>query len=244
MIRRSLPSRRAGFSLLEVVVAVGLFSIFTLTLARLMMGGMQTFQKGQAMSALRSDLRSALDLVSADFRQSTRDSFSYESWVDKRDVVLEFRRAVFESDDEPAGLVTITYEIDSSTNRLTRIESSSESEFEVLVAENILVGPRLGEEPTAPNLALSYFRATANPVHGPEEDRDNFTLETRLTGMKFSGAQEQRLSMVTWTSQRTTPSLDVTNPRLSFIAEPLAPVTDLGRPGPPRARVRASEVGW
>lgn len=240
MMRRSLPTRRAGFSLLEVLVAVGLFSIFTLTLTRLMMGGMQTFQRGQAISVLRSDLRSALDLISADFRQSTGDPSFYASWVDKRDVVLEFRRAVFEGEDEPADLVTITYEIDPTTNFLTRSDGTNE----VLVAENILVGPRLGEEPTAPNLALSYFRATANPVHGPEEDRDNFTLETRLTGMKFSGAQEQRLSMVTWTSQRTTPSLDVTNPRLSFIAEPLAPVTDLGRPGPPRACVGASEVGW
>ncbi len=239
MMRRSLPSRRAGFSLLEVLVAVGLFSIFTLTLARLMMGGMQTFQRGQAISVLRSDLRSALDLVSADFRQSTKDSFSYASWVDKRDVVLEFRRAVFESDDELAGLVTITYEIDPTTNFLTR----SDGTHEVLVAENILVGARPGES-TASDLYRSYFRATANPVHGPEEDRNSFTLETRLTGMKYSGAQEQRLSMVTWTSQRTTPSLDVTNPRLSGIAKPLAPVTDLGRPGPPRTRVGVPEVGW
>ena len=238
MMRRSLPTRRAGFSLLEVLVAVGLFSIFTLTLTRLMMGGMQTFQRGQAISVLRSDLRSALDLISADFRQSTGDPSFYASWVDKRDVVLEFRRAVFEGEDEPADLVTITYEIDPTTNFLTRSDGTNE----VLVAENILVGARPGES-TAPDLYRSYFRATANPDYGPEEDRDNFTLETRLTGMRYSGSQEQRLSMVTWTSQRTT-RVNPTTPRLSAIAEPLAPVTDLGRPGPPRACVGASEVGW
>jgi prepilin-type N-terminal cleavage/methylation domain-containing protein len=239
MIRRPLPIGRAGFSLLEVLVAVGLFSIFTLTLTRLMMGGMQTFQRGQAISVLRSDLRSALDLISADFRQSTPDSFPYASWVDQRDLELEFRRAVFEGDDEPADLIIITYEIDPTTNFLTR----SDGDHEVLVAENILVGARPGES-TASDLYRSYFRATANPGYGPETDRDYFTLETRLTGMRYSGAQEQRLSMVTWTSQRTTPSLNMTYPRLSGIAEPLAPVTDLGRPGPPRACVGASEVGW
>lgn len=239
MIRRPLPIGRAGFSLLEVLVAVGLFSIFTLTLTRLMMGGMQTFQRGQAISVLRSDLRSALDLISADFRQSTPDSFPYASWVDQRDLELEFRRAVFEGDDEPADLITITYEIDPTTNFLTR----SDGTHEVLVAENILVGARPGES-TASDLYRSYFRATANPGYGPETDRDYFTLETRLTGMRYSGAQEQRLSMVTWTSQRTAPSLDTTAPRASAIAEPLAPVTDLGRPGPPRARVEAPEVGW
>jgi prepilin-type N-terminal cleavage/methylation domain-containing protein len=239
MIRRPLPIGRAGFSLLEVLVAVGLFSIFTLTLTRLMMGGMQTFQRGQAISVLRSDLRSALDLISADFRQSTPDSFPYASWVDQRDLELEFRRAVFEGDDEPADLIIITYEIDPTTNFLTR----SDGDHEVLVAENILVGARPGES-TASDLYRSYFRATANPGYGPETDRDYFTLETRLTGMRYSGAQEQRLSMVTWTSQRTTPFVDPTAPRLSAIAEPLAPVTDLGRPGPPRACVGASEVGW
>ena len=239
MMRRPLPIGRAGFSLLEVLVAVGLFSIFTLTLTRLMMGGMQTFQRGQAISALRSDLRSALDLVSADFRQSTGDSFSYNSWVTKQDLVLEFRRAVFEGESELASLVTITYEIDPTTNRLTRNEGGRI----VLVAENILVGARPGES-AGVGYYRSYFQATANPVHGPEEDRSNFTLETRLTGMRYSGAQEQRLSMVTWTSQRVTPTLDPTAPRISAIAEPLAPVNDLGRPGPPRACLGAPEVGW
>lgn len=239
MMRRPLPIGRAGFSLLEVLVAVGLFSIFTLTLTRLMMGGMQTFQRGQAISVLRSDLRSALDLISADFRQSTGDPFFYSGWGSTRTLDLEFRRAVFESDDDPADLVTITYEIDPFTNRLTR----SDGTYQVLVAENILVAARPGEG-TGQDQYRSYFRAIANPGLGPETERDYFTLETRLTGMRYSGAQEQRLSMVTWTSQRTTPSLDVTRPRLSAIAEPLAPVTDLGRPGPPRARVRASEVGW
>ena len=160
MIRRPLPIGRAGFSLLEVLVAVGLFSIFTLTLTRLMMGGMQTFQRGQAISVLRSDLRAALDLISADFRQSTGDPFFYSGWGSTRTLDLEFRRAVFESDDDPADLVTITYEIDPFTNRLTR----SDGTYQVLVAENILVAARPGE--VGQDQYRSYFRAIANPGWG------------------------------------------------------------------------------
>ncbi|NMA28830.1 MAG: prepilin-type N-terminal cleavage/methylation domain-containing protein [Burkholderiales bacterium] len=243
MMRRPLPIGRAGFSLLEVLVAVGLFSIFTLTLTRLMMGGMQTFQRGQAISVLRSDLRSALDLISADFRQSTGNSFNYASWTNNQALTLKFQRAVFDGSDNPASLniIFIFYNIDPLTNRLTRREESPSRT--VLVAENILVGPRPGESAEVGHYR-SYFQATANPVYGPEQERSNFTLETRLTGMRYSGRQEQRLSMVTWTSQRVTPTLDITAPRLSAIAEPLAPVTDLGRPSPPRACLGAPEGGW
>lgn len=216
--------RRRGFSLLEVVVAVGLFSLFTLTLTRLMMGGMETYKRGQAISSLRADLRSALDLISADFRQSTNNYAPIYLWGVNQQTSLTFKRHVAQSGGG-ATEQPIIYTIDPSTNFLTRQDSAGT----VLVGENILVGARLGET-AAQGQYRSFFRWAVNPNEVADQDFTYFTMEVRLTGMRYSGSQEQRLSMVTWISQRADPDMDPTLPRISGIAVPLSEVTDLGRP--------------
>jgi len=240
MIRRPLPIGRAGFSLLEVLVAVGLFSIFTLTLTRLMLGGMDTYKRGQVISSLRADLRGALDLISADFRQSTNDNTSlfYNDWGSNQQTVLTFKRNVAQSGGG-ATEQAITYTIDSGNSILTRRQGSQT----VLVAENILVGPRLGETPTSGQFR-SYFRWAVNPNLVADKDFKYFTMEVRLTGARYSGAQEQRLSMVTWISQRAGIEMDPSQPRITGIAIPLSGPIDLGRPVRNPAWKPASEGLW
>ncbi len=227
-----------GFSLLEVVVAVGLFSLFTLTLTRLMLGGMETYKRGQAISSLRADLRSALDLISADFRQSTNNHAPIYLWGSNQQSSLTFKRHVAQSSGG-ATEQTIVYTLDSTKNRLTRFDGTRT----VLVGENILVGPRLGDAPTQGQFR-SYFKWAVNPNLEADKYFTYFTMEVRLTGLRYSGSQEQRLSMVTWISQRADLDMDPSLPRISGVAIPLSEITDLGRPLRNQTRKPAPDGLW
>lgn len=225
MMRMLRTHRTGGFSLLEILVAMGIFALFTLTLTRIMMGGMQTFRRGQAISAIRADLRSALDLIAADFRQSTLEvtTPSYQSGKNKS-FTLTFKRYALSGStvSEPS----ITYALETATNRLTRTDLSTNQR--VLVAENILTGARLGEDQGAA-LSPSYFVWATNPNTGYDPTYDFGTMEVRLTGLKFEGQQQQRMSMVTQVSQRVPVDLSdaaALKPKVS-----LAVPADLGRPG-------------
>lgn len=219
--------RTGGFSLLEILVAMGIFALFTLTLTRIMMGGMQTFRRGQAISAIRADLRSALDLIAADFRQSTLEvtTPSYQSGKNKS-FTLTFKR--YSLSGTTVSEPSITYALETATNRLTRTDLSTNQR--VLVAENILTGARLGEDQGA-SLSPSYFVWATNPNQGFDPNYDFGTMEVRLTGLKFEGQQQQRMSMVTQVSQRVPVDLSdaaALKPKVS-----LAIPADLGRPGGP-----------
>lgn len=223
--------RTGGFSLLEILVAMGIFALFTLTLTRIMMGGMQTFRRGQAISAIRSDLRTALDLITAEFRQSTSavTSPSYPS-ANAKTLTLTFRRSTLSGSTVTE--TPITYAIDAATNRLTRTDLDTLQR--VLVAENILTGQRLGESQGA-DLSPSYFYWAVNPsvTSDPlQANHDSATLEIRLTGLKFEGQQQQRMSMVTQVSQRFPFDLTATNANAKLNPKvSLAIPADLGRPG-------------
>lgn len=236
MIRRPRPGARPGgpwgFTLLELLVAIGLFALFTLTLSRLLMGGMQTFQRGQALSSLRSDMRSALDLISADFRQSTLNVVTPAYASGKtRSLVLTFTRAAYSSSGPTTH--SITYTIDPTTNTLTRYDSATNQT--VTVAENVLVGARLGES-DSPALYRSYFVWSINP--NVDTGRDYATMEVRLTGFKYRGKQEQRMSLVTQVSQRISKGTE------SKTALTLSVPSDLGRPAPGRAPASSTGLGW
>lgn len=224
-MRMLRTNRHGGFSLLEILVAMGIFALFTLTLTRIMMGGMQTFKRGQAISTIRADLRSALDLVAADFRQSTLEvtTPSYQSGKNKS-FTLTFKR--YSLSGSTVSEPSITYVIEPATNRLTRTDLSTNQR--VLVAENILAGPRLGES-QGEALSPSYFQWSTNPNQGFDPNYDFGTMEVRLTGLKFEGQQQQKMSMVTQVSQRV--PVDVADTAALKPKVSLAIPTDLGRPG-------------
>jgi prepilin-type N-terminal cleavage/methylation domain-containing protein len=228
---RAAVGARGGFSLAEVLVVIAVFSVFTLTLANLMLGGMQTFRKGEAMTSMRQDLRSALDLISADLRQAAGDVSEPSTASSDKSLVLEFARYHSpDSDDSDVHTHTIHYEINAFTNQLTR--SDEEEGTEVLVAENILVGEELGEEATGD--PLSYF-TWARVLSGSESASTALsgpTLQVSLTATR----QDQTLTMSTDITQRlASASTTASEPNFNLLVVP----SDL-RPAAPRLGPAAS----
>lgn len=235
MILRRRSHRNQGFTLIELLVAIGLFALFTLTLTRLMLGGMQTFQRGQAISTIRAELRSAMDLIAADFRQASVIFDPDPKAGVEKSTVLTFRRYTRAA----SGAVTevpITYVIDyKGNNTLTRHDLTTDQK--VLVAENILVGAHFGEDESS-SLYRSYFYWAVNPGMTADTNRTFLTLEVRLTGLKYQGRQEQRLSMVTRISQRA----EYRSALASKVS--LANPSDVGRPPLWKALLPSSGQGW
>lgn len=68
--------RRAGFTLMEIMIAVTLFSLFTLTITAVLRGGLMSFKRGQVLSALRGDVSNAMSHISTSLRSAAQGANS------------------------------------------------------------------------------------------------------------------------------------------------------------------------
>lgn len=69
---RRTSSRRAGFTLMEIMIAVTLFSLFTLTITAVLRGGLMSFKRGQVLSALRGDVTNAMSHIEVSLRAAAQ----------------------------------------------------------------------------------------------------------------------------------------------------------------------------
>ncbi len=203
---RMYAKRRAlfGFTLVEVLVAVALFALFTLTLTQILIGGMRTFRRGNTISELRSDLKNALDLMASEFRAvngvdqvfSPQVSASYSKVLN-----LSFNRTSQTTNNATSiSTITVNYVINSTSNTLVRQVAGSN---DVLIAENILVGSTLGDSSLDNTNPRSYFCWVTSVGVGEDKDAPNNVLEMRLTGMKYVGTEEQKLTVTTQVAVRS-----------------------------------------
>ena len=68
--------RRAGFTLMEIMIAVTLFSLFTLTITAVLRGGLMSFKRGQVLSALRGDVSNAMSHIAISLRAAAQGANS------------------------------------------------------------------------------------------------------------------------------------------------------------------------
>ncbi len=181
---RTFKRRQYGMTLLELLVASGLLALFTLTLTQLLMGGMRTYKRGQAISSLRNDLKLALDTVADDVRSAKKISNN----MFKNTKILNFSLETYRQDLTNAGktesiVTTITYALVPDEGALIR----SEDDKATLLARDLVID-------SVPGNSESYFMFCHDET---EESNPNIEIEMRLSAMRFVGSDEQRMSMVT-----------------------------------------------
>lgn len=194
---------RSGFTLVEVLVTIALFAIFTLTLGQLLMGGMKTFRRGQALSSIRNELKTSVEMISAELRgadstmlyapdpnvdgYSHKESLSFGRWYNNP--------ANAQSTDT---IETVHYKLNVADGTLTR--QDSRDEIEVVVAENIVMGSGLGG---VGEDSPSYFCLVRNYNEDADRGIPHHIVGVRLTGRKYVGTDEVRLTVSTETALRS-----------------------------------------
>lgn len=203
--------RQRGMTLFEITVAIALFALFTLTLTQLLMGGMRVYKRGQALSAMRNDLKNAMETVANEVRTAQ----SFPDMVKGKSNTLKFYTYHQDLTDptKTGSKVAVIYELDSNNGLLTRTEGSSST----LVARDLLISS------TASN-SESYFELVED---GTTEDTPNYVVEIRLSALRYVGTDEQRLSMVT---SATATSLDEGYSRNPVDMVPMVEIGDLRPP--------------
>ncbi len=177
--------RWQGMTLIEVLVAVALFAIFTVTITQLLMGGMRTYRRGQVISTLRNDLKTALEVVSADVRSATE----FNSSLVKGSKTLKLAmRCTKQTDTSNTSTeeVEVSYEIDATTGVLKRSYGATGSSVSTIIARNLVA---------ATTDSPSYFLLVTD-ASATDDAHPFYQVETRLTASRFVGTDEQRMSMV------------------------------------------------
>ena len=179
--------RERAMTLLEILIAIALFAIFTLTLTQLLMGGMRTYRRGQAISTMRNDIKNALDTIDADVRSAYKVSEDLLKGSASLEFSLYTNKQVLGSSATPRSVeeVDITYKLVADEGVLLRTEGTQTS----VLARDLLVSDVMGS-------SESYFTLATD---GTDETEPYTSIEARLTAMRYVGTDEQRMSMVTRT---------------------------------------------
>lgn len=160
-------SARRGFTLVELLIALVLFSILSTTLMQIMLGGLDSMKRGRAMSRLRADMTMAMSMVKSDLEcakslngvmapQPTSTSKSLELKFDRlvkgRDKNLRKKGGWDVWESNQPGTVTVQYLIKDES--LFRKEGDGAS---YVILDNVLLGDIPGVAPSGANYQ-SFFQ--------------------------------------------------------------------------------------
>ncbi|MBQ7567262.1 type II secretion system protein [bacterium] len=206
--------RHRGMTLVEILVAMALFSIFTLTLTQLLMGGMRTYKRGQAISSLRSDLKLAMETVANDVRVANSIGGLVGGTKSLGFNLTTYRQDLTNASQTETTATTISYSLSADEGVLIRTVGTTST----LVARDLLVNSVAGS-------SESYFLLSNDES---DENNPNMEVEIRLSALRYVGTDEQRLSMVTHAMASATYAATYSNKRVDMI--PVKQIGDLCRP--------------
>lgn len=206
---------RKGMTLIEILVAMALFALFTLTLTQLLMGGMRTYRRGQAISSLRNDLKFAMETVANDVRVAGKIG-NLVRGTKSLMFNLETRRQDLSNPIATESNVTeISYTLVPDEGVLIR----KEGDVVTLVARDLIID-------TIPGNSESYFELVSD---GIDENVPDYQINIRLSARRYVGTDEQRLSMVT-TACASSALFQDSYVRKPVDLVPIVKVGDIARP--------------
>ena len=194
-------SARRGFTLVELLIALVLFSILSTTLMQIMLGGLDSMKRGRAMSRLRADMAMAMSMVKSDLEcakslngvmapQPTSTSKSLELKFDRlvkgRDKNLRKKGGWDVWNSNQPGTVTVQYLIKDES--LFRKEGDGAS---YVILDNVLLGDIPGVAPSGANYQsfFQWVRVRGQVNVASEGAVPQSVMEIRLKAGRYVGRE-------------------------------------------------------
>jgi prepilin-type N-terminal cleavage/methylation domain-containing protein len=209
-----MRAQNRGFTLVETIVVLFVFSLLLLSLTQLMKGSLRAYHKGATQTTLKTEARSAIDVITSDFRQgSGNTSQAIPGDPTCSGAVKSNILQIYRWDNNGSALPQIiSYTIDPVTCNLIRLNNSDNTQ--TLVAENVFY--------EAGNPKSSYFKwdtSNMDPVtkKGLTLEVNIYVVEEAKTLTTQRAKSRQELGMATKIMMRTSttasdPVVDVVLP--------------------------------
>jgi len=182
-------NRKKGFTLVELLFVLLVFTIFMMSLIKITMDGLKIYRRGVSQTEMKQQLRRAMSAITNDVRQAVPESGT-SGWThpdyqdDATDPVLQlnFYRYVYDgADPNIPDTRLIEYKLVEDvddTYKLTRIETIGGSPRYNVLATNLVVD-------SSAELNGSHFRWGRNGMNTALAD--NSVLIVRLLMKKYHG---------------------------------------------------------
>ncbi|MBQ7529068.1 hypothetical protein IJT10_04115 [bacterium] len=207
MLKNSLIRRGSGFTIIELMMAMTAFSLFTLTITLLLRNGLATFNRAKILTELNQDVKKAIDLIAVDVRStvpgSSTGSLNYVQWGDSNgdqrckdfriyrysrradeDTFNDYKDVDSVSDDGGSSISVEYWIVYNSADGGYMLMRDQDGDYMVIL-ENVL----LGETPSDPGTITtyeSYFKASKiNSAFQYGDEAPYPTMEIRLKAGRF-----------------------------------------------------------
>lgn len=209
MYKRFYVGGYRGFTIIEVMMAMVAFSLFTLTITMLLKSGLHTFNRGKILTDLHQEVKKSLSLVSIDVKCTDEPNSMYiDTGRQLEFATIRYARSVLD-DDCNDGLVNGslvsrgTYDVvgysivRSNADDCYELVRSCDDYNNMVVLEDVLLGETPSDEGTSSTYA-SYFKANrinGNFRYGTEAPYP--TMEIRMRAGRYFGKDFLTCTMTT-----------------------------------------------
>ena len=200
-------SRQYGFTLVEILIAVTMFALFSLTLTQLLMGGLDAFKRGQVLSKLRGELTTALSFIEADLRSATGSrAFTSPVYTSNAQVLkASFSRFIRRDTDWYVTGTVNSYKVEYSIDKegdSYALNYTGKDQQKYKILDNVMLSSVPGQAGTAGSYN-SYFQWNRVNYGGNVNQVPDDVLQVRLMSGRYLGKEIMTMSMSTSVSVRT-----------------------------------------
>ncbi|MGM9992981.1 MAG: type II secretion system protein J [Candidatus Bruticola sp.] len=204
---RSGLLKRRGFTLVELLISIAMFSLFTLTITQLLMGGIDSFKRGQVITTLKNDVKTCLTQIEADLRYAnSRSSFTDPVYTSgNQSLVMSFYRFYARDTDWTVDGSTSTYKVDYAIEQegdtyVLNYSKRSGTKYKML--DDVMLSTVPGQAGTSGNYN-SYFQwgrvSYGSNINTVPED----VMNIRLTSGRYLGKEILTMTMSSAVAVRT-----------------------------------------
>ncbi len=181
--------RKAGFSLIELLIVMGFITVISLTVTTVYVVGIKTYNQELASSSVQSDSQTILDALTTDIKNGVSIDLSYDTYTTDTDTIIIRVPAISSSKDVLYTGTNMRYDYiiyDYSGNDIHKIvyADPSSKRYGQNGRDNILdrniLSLSFDYDPTPDSATLVTVNISSNIKMGNEERNISLTGQARL----------------------------------------------------------------